>query len=251
MNHMNKAPLIALTLMLLTLPVYAMETEHQEAASTTDIVDLLASQKNSSDSTKQRELLRQQILLQDLLLKEVGKQGLAKKKEVIVRLDLARRTVLVEAYWTDYFSKHPVMEVDLHETYRKLNASNGNKQYRLSQIFVKRESEIKQVVNKLKQKVLFSELVKEYSQDEATLNRGGDLGWQWKSSLTEPVLSAIGFLAPGDITMSPVTTSTGYVVLKLEEVREQEFPSFDYLRPTLESALRAKAQQEQLSRFGE
>jgi peptidyl-prolyl cis-trans isomerase C len=249
MNNISKNLLLVLA--LVALPAQAEGLKHRGVVDPSAIVEyLMGDQKNSPNATERRELLRQQLLLQDLLMEEVGKLGLSLQPEVKVRLELAMRTVLEEAYWSDYFSKHPIKEDDLLDAYMDLKAANGNKQYRISQIFVKSESEAMQVLEKLKQNHAFVDLVKEYSLDEATRAQGGDLGWQWKSNLTPSVISVIESLKTGNIVTSPVATTSGFVVLKLDEVRDQEFPTYDSLRSKLETAQRVKIQQEQLFRLG-
>lgn len=75
----------------------------------------------------------------------------------------------------------------------------------------------------------FAEMVKEYSDDEGTVSRGGDLGWAARGQFVPPFEEALFALQEGDIS-EPVKTSFGVHIIKLFEVRGAEFDSYDAIK---------------------
>ena len=70
----------------------------------------------------------------------------------------------------------------------------------------------------------FTKLVEEYSQDEDTVNNGGELGWFKIGELKDEYEKAALSLKPGQISKI-VKTNVGYHIIQLIDTKEGEFNS--------------------------
>ncbi|MFA6447944.1 MAG: peptidylprolyl isomerase [bacterium] len=81
----------------------------------------------------------------------------------------------------------------------------------------KAKADAEEVIGKLKNGAKFEDLAKQYSQDEATRLKGGDLGRMKKGTLPAEFESAALSMAPGAFTETPVETAGGLHVIQLLE----------------------------------
>ena len=81
----------------------------------------------------------------------------------------------------------------------------------------------KEVIKKLDDGKDFKKLAKEYSTDEATKEKGGDLGYFQPSDMVDEFSSAVRELKKGKYTTEPVKTKFGYhIILKVDEKEKAE-----------------------------
>lgn len=118
-------------------------------------------------------------------------------------------------------------------------------EWKSQHILVETEDEAKAIVAELEGGADFGELAKEKSTGPSGPS-GGDLGWQGKGRLVPAFENAMIALELGAIS-APVQTQFGWHVIKLNEVRDQEKPSLDTVRGTLEGSLKEAAVQEALN----
>jgi peptidyl-prolyl cis-trans isomerase D len=83
----------------------------------------------------------------------------------------------------------------------------------------------------------FAELAKKNSEDPGSAVEGGDLGWSPRGRMVRPFDDALFGMKAGDI-VGPIETQFGYHIIKLNEIKVPEVPSFDALKPKLEDELR-------------
>ncbi|MDO9365726.1 MAG: peptidylprolyl isomerase [Methylotenera sp.] len=213
------------------------------------ITYLLGNEKSLPDAEARRQNIVKELELQDAILDEAIRLGIAGSTDVTAKMELARRAIIVERYWQDFFAKNPLKESILKDTYKELTSVNNGKQYRLSQIVVTNDDDARKVLAALKSKAAFAKVAAEFSKDAATKPNGGDLGWRWMSDLLPQVRRVLDFLKPGEYTEIPVLVPGGLVILRLEETRPQALPDFDKIRPELENSLRLQIQQQELARM--
>jgi peptidyl-prolyl cis-trans isomerase C len=213
------------------------------------IDQLMEGQTGAPDAAAKRIALQKEMAVQDLVIKESEKLGFTKTPAFMARMELAKRSLTTDAYWRGFFEKHPIDEAAVKSAYDRIKASNGDKQYRLHMLFVKDEATGKLALNALRKDESFGAVAAKYSLDVATRERGGDLGWQWKSNLVAPASEALASMKMGDIRGVQIVSPEGIMVLKLDEVRDQPFPGIDALRQQLVQALRQSALQEELRRL--
>jgi peptidyl-prolyl cis-trans isomerase D len=83
----------------------------------------------------------------------------------------------------------------------------------------------------------FAELAKKNSEDPGSAVEGGDLGWSPRGRMVKPFDDAMFAMKVGDI-VGPIETQFGYHIIKLNEIKAAEMPSFEALKPKLEEELR-------------
>lgn len=82
----------------------------------------------------------------------------------------------------------------------------------------------------------FAELAKQYSDDEATKEAGGDLGYIGKGVLVESLDDAVAAMEPGDIR-GPLRTDRGWVVLQLVDRKSGDVRPFDEVKEQIRRQL--------------
>ncbi len=98
----------------------------------------------------------------------------------------------------------------------------GNvKQVHARHILLRTESDAKDILTKISGGEDFASLAAQYSQDETTKERGGDLGWFTQDELLTPQLAQTAFsLQVGQIA-GPVATELGYHVIQVMEIADR------------------------------
>jgi len=95
------------------------------------------------------------------------------------------------------------------------------------------------ILQKLKRGADFATLAKQYSDDPATKNSGGDLGLFPRGEMVKSFEDAAFSLKPGEITI--VETQFGYHVLRVDQVSPAGTDSPEQARPRIISELKRKS----------
>lgn len=85
------------------------------------------------------------------------------------------------------------------------------------------EKKAEDVLGKLLSGGDFSALAKDYSDDTATKDNGGDLGWFTQKD-NQDVYNIVKSMKPGDYTKDLKKTANGYEIVKLDDKREKTNP---------------------------
>jgi peptidyl-prolyl cis-trans isomerase C len=105
---------------------------------------------------------------------------------------------------------------------------------RARHILVKTEDEAKKVSEELRAGKDFDEVAKSHSQGKD--GESGDLGYFARGQMVKPFEDAAFALEKGKIS-DPVQTEYGWHVLKVEDKRNREPPSFDEVKDQITSSL--------------
>jgi len=189
--------------------------------------------KGQQDTPEMRGAIRDRLVLLEVLAQEAKRKGLAKTAETTAQIELARTSILAQAYRNDFFKHHPVKEADLKAEYEKIKSRMGDKEYKARHILVEKESEAKAIIEKLKKGEKFEELAKA-SKDAGSKDHGGDLEWNLPGGFVKPFSDAMVKLEKGKYTETPVQTQFGWHVIQLEDVRPAKFPDYEQVKPKLE-----------------
>ncbi|MCX5777648.1 MAG: peptidylprolyl isomerase [Elusimicrobia bacterium] len=103
-------------------------------------------------------------------------------------------------------------------------------------------AKIKSIKKELKEGADFDALAKKYSDDPASKNKGGDLGFFAKGDMVPEFEKAAFALNVGQIS-EPVLTDFGYHIIKVEEKRAGKKASFDEVKNDLKEFLYQKSAQ--------
>ena len=188
------------------------------------------------DSEQLRSAVKEDLVGRELIAQEAQRAGFGKKSEVKAQMEVARQSVLINAYLQDFVRSHPITEEALRKAYETIKAQLGNKEYKARHILVEKEDEAKDIIARLKKGEKFEDLAKQ-SKDTGSKDRGGDLGWAAPGNYVLPFAEAMSKLEKGKYTETPVKSNFGYHVIKLDDTRELKVPSFDEVRPQLTQRL--------------
>lgn len=196
--------------------------------------------QGQTDTPQLRKSVRDALINQEVIAQEAVKQGIDKKPAVAASLELFRVRALAQAYFQEYFAKHPISEAELKKEYERLKPQMATKEYRARHILVNSEEEAKKIIEELKGGGSFEKMAAEKSKDPGSKGRGGDLDWSPASRYVKPFGEALVKLKKGEITVTPVQTDFGWHVIRLDDERVARLPTFEEAKPTLERELQNK-----------
>ena len=183
-----------------------------------------------------RELIKQAAL----------KAGIDKEDDFKKALDIQRTTLLVNAMLSKKLDKVDLSDAALKKEYNEQIKNAPKEEYKARHILVKTEDEAKAIIKSLEDGADFVKLAKEKSIGPSGPN-GGDLGWFKKTTMVPEFADAVAKLKDGEITKTPVKTQFGWHIIKLEETRKIDPPSFESMKDKLRSVVANKAIQKYLS----
>ncbi|MBB5322401.1 SurA N-terminal domain-containing protein [Marinobacter oulmenensis] len=133
-----------------------------------------------------------------------------------------------------------VSEEDVQQYYQEQAQSFAREERRAAHILVEAGDDAEQTISTIQQKLdegeSFETLAEEYSADPGSADQGGDLGYAGRGVYDPAFEEALFALEEGEIS-EPVETSFGIHLIKLEDVRRSDVPSFDELRDQLREEL--------------
>lgn len=218
------------------IPQYRLEAAVQAGVS-----------QGQPDTPQLRKSIRDALINQEVIAQEAVKQGIDKKPGVAASLELFRVRALAQAYFQEFFKKHPISEAALKKEYERLKPQMATKEYRARHILVNSEEEAKKIIEELKGGGSFEKIAAAKSKDPGSKNRGGDLDWSPASRYVKPFGEALVKLKKGEITDTPVQTDFGWHVIRLDDERVARLPTFEESKPTLERELQNQAVRKEIA----
>ena len=197
-------------------------------------------QQGQAPSPELRDQAIEQLILAQVLAQEAVKQGVDKQADFVEKLANAKQNLLANAYVQDWLVKNPPSEAELKVIYDEGKAqmeAQGTKpenmMYKFRHILVKDEATAKSIIAKLKKGGSFEKLANEFTEDPGSKTTGGLYDNVPLAKLDPAFSAAMAKLAKGKTTDTPVKTSYGYHVIKLEDIHKPQFPSFEQAKPSL------------------
>ncbi|HXU80464.1 MAG TPA: peptidylprolyl isomerase [Polyangia bacterium] len=157
-------------------------------------------------------------------------------------------------------SKVTVSDADVQGYYDGHMKSGDHVQVRASHIFVAIPDNADAVTLKAKEKFAhdlldrakggedFAKLAKEFSQDPATRDEGGDLGYFGRDMLPKPIEEMVFSMKIGEVR-GPVRADRGFHVIKLVDRRTQEVKPLAAVKEELRNQLRQKEMERQTKNY--
>jgi peptidyl-prolyl cis-trans isomerase C len=179
-----------------------------------------------------------------MLMAEAAKaEGLDKDPAIKTRLEYAQTEYLAREYFRRQLAKTPqVTEQELEAYYKEhLSEFKPSEEIQTRHILVKTEADANKVLEQVKAGKDFSELAKKYSIDPAGA-RGGKLelqdGRDWLPKGTfEKSFEHVLFKIPKGEVGGPVKTQFGWHIIKVDDRRTPEPPSFVQVRAMIKNRL--------------
>jgi peptidyl-prolyl cis-trans isomerase C len=201
-------------------------------------------QQGQQDSPQLREMVKQELIRREVFLQEASRRGLSEKPDVKFQLDVQRQNTLIQALMRDEMDKNPIKDADIQKAYDDQKAKAGAKEYRARHILVDKEDEAKSIIEQLKKGAKFEELAKK-SKDPGSGANGGDLDWASPDGYVKPFSDAMVALEKGKFTEAPVQSQFGWHVIRLDDVREAQFPPI----AQVQGQIREMLQQQKVQAF--
>lgn len=198
------------------------------------------------DTPQLRAQVRNTLITQEILVQQATKLGLDKKADTVAQLKFARQQVLANAFVQNFVRTHPISEAAQRKEYDQLKAKVGGTEYHAHHILVKTEAEAKKIIAELKNGGNFEKIAEAQSID-GTKSNGGDLGWAAPTRYVPAFGDALKKLKKGEITSTPVHTQFGWHVIRLDDTRPLQFPSFEELKPRIADQLEQQAIAKEIS----
>jgi peptidyl-prolyl cis-trans isomerase C len=210
-------------------PIYAEFLRHSRAA------------RGQSAETLTDSNIRDALVVAELLAQEAQRVGLDKDPRLLALIEFQRKELLGRAILEDHLRKNPISEEVVRAEYNKAKERAGGSEYRVRHILVPTEKDARDIIARIKtRKAKFEDLAKRHSQDPSGGN-GGDLGWVAPSGLVSEFAEAMTKLKKGQLADAPVQTRFGWHVIRLDDIRPLQFPTYEEARERIVQQLQQVA----------
>src|SRR5882672_1927934 len=203
-------------------------------------------QQGQQDSPELRKRVRDSLVEREILMQEAGKRAIADKPEVKFQIDLQRQNVILQALMFDELKRNPITDETVQAEYDKQKTAAPSKEYRASHILMEKEDEARSAIDQIKKGAKFEELAKK-SKDTGSAAKGGDLDWAAPEAYVKPFAEALTKLKKGEMTEAPIQSQFGWHVIRLDDVRDTQFPPQAQVTPQIRESL----QQQRVQAFVE
>lgn len=185
--------------------------------------------------------IRDALVVAELLAQEAQRTGMDKNPRISALIEFQRKELLGRAILEEHLRKNPISEEAVRAEYDKAKARAGGSEYRVRHILVPSEKEARDIIARIKsRKAKFEDQAKLHSQDPSAGN-GGDLGWVAPAGLVSEFAEAMTKLRKGQLGDYPVQTRFGWHVIRLDDVRPLQFPSYEEARERIVQQLQQLA----------
>ncbi len=201
--------------------------------------------QGGKDTPELRNNIKTQLIVGEVLLQEAEKQNLSSSDDVKKQMEMARRSILIDALRNDYVRKNPVSDNEVRAEYDRLvKMQKGQTEYHVKHILVKDKASAENIIKQLNKGSSFEKLAQEKSLDKASAARGGDMGWATAGDLVKPFSDAMVSLKKGQVSKTPVQTEFGYHIIKVVDSQKVKIPTYEQIKPKLKASMQYRKWQE-------
>jgi len=198
------------------------------------LLENMTQQKIENQSEALDDLIDREVIHQ-----EVKKQKIDKDPDLAYIAEFQRRELFNKALLQKSEANKPVSDAELKKLYEQKIKGLNLKEYKVRHILIKSsdpdgENKAKAVIAELDKGNKFEDVAKEMSQDPSA-SKGGDIGWLNLAQLRglPGLAQAIGEMEKGKYSKSPVKSNAGWHILKLDDTRKKEPPTFEQTKKQL------------------
>jgi peptidyl-prolyl cis-trans isomerase C len=205
--------------------------------------DLMKSQAQRNGQQVSDEQVRDEAVRLEVLAQEATKQGLDKNPTLNAQLELQKKAGLARLLVQSYARQNVPAEAAVKAEYERIKlAAPARLEYLSRHILVASEKEAKEILAKLEDKKnKFEDLAKKSSKDTGSAKKGGELGWSPAEAYVPEFAQALAKLKKGETTKEAVKSKFGFHIIRLEDVRQQEFPAYDKVKDEVVQNMQQKA----------
>ncbi len=191
--------------------------------------------------------LREEVIAREIFMQEADKLGLGQSDDYRNQMELARQSILIRELFSDFQKKNPITDAEMKVEYDKFVAANSGKEYKARHILVEKEEQARAIIARLKRGAKFEDIAKKESKDPGSGANGGDLDWSGADNYVAEFSQAMVKLNKGQVTDRPIKTQFGWHVIRLDDVRTPQLPTFEQVKPQLQQQMA----QQKLAKFQE
>jgi peptidyl-prolyl cis-trans isomerase C len=195
-------------------------------------------------------------LVQSMVISDLAKKkGFDKKPEIVQQIKFFSDSFLS----TEYLKKEVVQKISIPESELKQYYDSHQEEFKTPEMVRARHilvrvaqgaseedkkkalEKAKDIVKKIQGGEEFEKLAVEFSDDQGTKSKGGDLGFFPRGRMVKTFEDAVFALKPGEVS-DPIETQFGYHIIKVEEQKEPSTEPFE----TAKGKINEKLLQEQI-----
>ena len=194
------------------------------------------------DTPEGRMQFLESLITRDLLMEEALRRGMDRREEVRERLNMARRSILLEALLRDVTEKAPGLSDEALKKFYDENLENFKvgERVKVSHVLFKEREPAEETARKAKNGMPFKEIMKTASEEGGVT---ADLGFIERGKFDKAFEEA-AFAAPAGKVTGPVKTAYGYHLIQTGEKRPAGLQPFDEVKEQIAAELREQAQRE-------
>ena len=203
----------------------------------------------AKDSPEFRTALKNELIARTVLAQEAAKQGVEQMPATQNQLLLARASILANQVMTRYVEKNPITDEQIRNEYQRQLAGLGDaEQFLVRHIVLETETQAQDALKSLRAGTDFAALAKDKSLDNSKQN-GGSLGWVLPNQLIPALSNVVVNLNKGAVSAAPIATAVGWQLIKLEDKRKFQPPTFEESKSLLLRSLQANQQSEYVQKL--
>jgi peptidyl-prolyl cis-trans isomerase C len=179
---------------------------------------------------EQKTQVVNELVGMQLLAAQGAKDNVESDPEVAAGLEVTRMHLLGDAESRKYLKTKQPTDADLHDEYNSAVAALDKSEYHAHHILVKDRDLAEQLIKKIKGGAKFEDVAKAQSMDTGSKPAGGDLGWFALGRMVKPFGDAVKTMKKGEMSATPVETSFGWHIIRLDDMRDVAPPPFDQVK---------------------
>lgn len=185
---------------------------------------------------EQRRAFTEELINRELIYQDAVNIGIDKTPAIQAEVEHQRVNIVASAMLNRSSDRFQVSDEALKKEYEARKDELGGTELKARHILLDTEQDAKEVIAALDKGGDFAKLAGERSKGPSAVS-GGDLGWFKPDQMVAPFSAAAGKLAKGSYTKQPVHTQFGWHVIKLEDKRSIQPPSFDSVKEQIRVGL--------------
>lgn len=182
------------------------------------LANLPTSARDKIVATGQMDMVKEQLLMGELLYQKAIELKLHEKPEVAQALAMAERDALARLLLEQVINERSTDEA-VKAWYDEHGVQFKREQVKASHILVKEEAKAKELYAKVTGGGDFAQLARENSVDPGSAKNGGDLGWFEKNRMVKEFAEA-AFGAEKGAVVGPVKSQFGFHIIRVDDKRD-------------------------------
>lgn len=191
---------------------------------------------------QKREYLLSFVIDLTLAAKAAEQRNVQEGADFARKMTYYRNKLLVETLLNTE-TRTRVTEEEMRKIYDEQRSRiTPEEEVRARHILVETEDEAKALIAQIRGGGDFEAIAKEKSKDPGGARNGGDLGFFTKGQMVPEFAEAAFAMQAGQLSTAPVKSQFGWHIIKVEERRQRQIPSFEQVRGQIEDFLTRRVQ---------